>query len=108
MKDELILPEQPRLQDFQSYIKKMVALRGFEHETVPDVILLLIEELGEMAKAVRKSSGLKTDKNSKSPAVEDEIADVFIYLLDLANLLNFDLEAAFRAKEAKNKLRSWS
>jgi NTP pyrophosphatase (non-canonical NTP hydrolase) len=33
---------------------------------------------------------------------------VFNYLLNIANMLNVDLEVAFRKKEEKNKKRTWS
>jgi NTP pyrophosphatase (non-canonical NTP hydrolase) len=52
----------------------MVRLRGFDQETLWDVVLLLVEEVGELAKAVRKRSGLKiaaTDPEAhKSVALE--------------------------------------
>ena len=36
------------------------------------------------------------------------MADVLIYLLDLANVLGVDLEKAFREKEEINKKRNWN
>ena len=36
-----------------------------------------------------------------------ELADVFNYLLDIANYFNVDLEEAFREKEELNKKRTW-
>ena len=70
--------------------------------------MLFLEECGEMAKAARKSQGIKTDKNSKEYNLGHEIADVFIYLLDLCNYYGIDLEKAFRDKEEINKRRSWN
>jgi len=69
--------------------------------------MLLSEEIGEMAKATRKCAGLKTDNNSRKPDLELEIADVFIYLLDICNHFDIDLEKAFRDKETINKKRVW-
>ena len=94
----------------QQYIHDMVVRRGFDKETPRDVLLLMVEEVGELAKAVRKYSGLKSDEERKGryPALEGELADVFIYLLDLANLLDISLFRALHEKEQENEKRSWS
>ena len=94
----------------QQYIHDMVVRRGFDKETPHDVLLLMVEEVGELAKAVRKYSGLKSDEERKGryPALEGELADVFIYLLDLANLLDISLFRALHEKEQENEKRSWS
>lgn len=93
----------------QQYIHNMVARRGFDKETPRDVLLLMVEEVGELAKAVRKCSGLKSDEERKDryPVLEGELADVFIYLLDLANLLNISLFHALHEKERENEKRTW-
>jgi NTP pyrophosphatase (non-canonical NTP hydrolase) len=103
----LNLKQNPTLSDFQSYVLDMVKERGFDKETVPEVFMLFLEECGEMAKAVRKSQNIKVDKNSEQFKLEGEVADVFIYLLDICNMLGVDLEKAFRDKEEINKKRSW-
>jgi len=46
-------------------------------------------------------------QNSKEYSVEQEAADVFIYLLDICNQLGVNLEKAFREKEEINKKRVW-
>jgi NTP pyrophosphatase (non-canonical NTP hydrolase) len=40
--------------------------------------------------------------------VADELADCLIYVCAIANRYRVDLEAAFRAKEAKNSEREWT
>lgn len=94
---------------FQHYIHEMVVRRGFDKETPRDVLLLMVEEVGELAKALRKYLGLKSDQERKDwyPALEGELADVFIYLLDLSNLLQISLFHALHAKERENEKRSW-
>jgi len=104
----LNLKENPILRDFQNYVKDMVKERGFDNETVPELFMLFLEECGEMAKAVRKTQNIKTDKNSEQFKFEQEAADVFIYLLDICNHLGVDLEKAFRDKEEINKTRTWN
>lgn len=98
------------LEQLQKYIKKMVIKRGFDNETTIQILLLMVEEIGELAKAIRKNVGLKIDDNNKEnyPEIEYELADVFIYLLDLANSCNVDLFSAFYKKEKKNVKRFWS
>jgi NTP pyrophosphatase (non-canonical NTP hydrolase) len=87
----------------------VVHSRGFGDESVRDVMLLLVEEIGELAKSIRREIGLKVG----SAALEDrklvgnELADCLIYLLDLANLTNIDLDEAFRRKEALNSKKTW-
>lgn len=103
----LDLKQKPTLIDFQNYIKEMVIERGFDKETTPEMFMLFLEECGEMAKAARKASGIKTDDTSEKFKLEQEVADVFIYLLDICNHFNIDLEKAFRDKEELNKKRSW-
>ena len=94
----------------QRYIHDMVVRRGFDEETPRDVLLLMVEEVGELAKALRKYIGLKSDEEKKEryPMLEGELADVFIYLLDFANLLDISLFHALHEKEQENEKRSWS
>ena len=93
----------------QQYIHDMVVRRGFDKESPRDILLLMVEEIGELAKAIRKHLGLKSDEERKEryPTLEGELADVFIYLLDLANLLNTLLFHALHEKEQANEKRSW-
>ena len=104
----LHLKPQPTLKDFQTYVADMVKERGFDKETLPQIFMLFIEECGELAKAIRKTENIKSDNNSEKFKVEQEAADVFIYLLDICNHLNVDLEKAFRDKEEVNKQRTWN
>lgn len=96
------------LNDYQTLIKQLVTQRGFEKETVPEVFMLLVEEVGELGKAIRKSSGMKTDNRSKVGSIEEETADVLFLLLDICNRLGIDLAKAFEDKEAKNQTRNWA
>jgi len=106
-KSRLVLKKNPALRDFQNYVAALVKERGFEKETVPQIFMLFLEECGEMAKAARKASRMKTDQNSQEFCLHEEIADVFIYLLDICNHFGVDLEKAFREKEEINKKRTW-
>ena len=95
------------LPEYQQLIKKLIVERGFDKETVPEVFTLLVEEVGELAKAIRKTNGQKVDKTRRQHDVEEEAADVFWLLIDLCNRLNIDLAKAFAEKEDKNQNRTW-
>lgn len=101
------LKSRPTLIDFQNYVSEMEIERGFAHQTTIEKCLLLGEEVGELFKAVRKSEGMSVEVNTRISEVEEELADVFIYLCEIANRNNIDMEIAFRGKEEKNKKRTW-
>jgi NTP pyrophosphatase (non-canonical NTP hydrolase) len=101
------LPEKPGLSDLQHYVVKLEQERGFADQGVLEKCLLLGEEVGELFKAVRRSSGLGVDRSSRAPEAAGELADLLIYLCAIANRLGIDLEQAFRAKEEANKQREW-
>jgi len=101
------LKNNPTLENFQQYVSELETERGFASQTVIDKCLLLGEEVGELFKAVRKTEGLLIDSNSSFREIGDELTDIFIYLCAIANRKGIDLETAFRAKEEKNKTRTW-
>ena len=104
----LFLKEQPTLRDYQQYVAQMIIDRGFDKETVPQLFMMLMEECGELAKAARKQSHIKTDAQSEVFKLGHEAVDVLMYLLDICNHFGIDLETAFREKEALNKKRTWN
>lgn len=96
------------LAEYQARMEKLIAELGFDNESVSDIFLLLVEEIGEFAKAARKFQGIKQHKGSRQHDLDEEAADVFWYLLDLCNHLDIDLEKAFEAKVKKNQQRKWA
>lgn len=102
------LNEKSSLKDLLEYNKKMIQARGFEDETPQDIMLLLTEELGELAKEVRKSTHIKLDsKADRTQNLDKEIADVFNYILSLCVATEVDLFEAFKKKEIENLKRTW-
>jgi NTP pyrophosphatase (non-canonical NTP hydrolase) len=103
------LKASPTLQDLQQYVKEIALQRGWNKNNAYELFLLFAEEVGELAKAIRKHQGLYTElaKENTQPQLEEEFADVLNYLLDLANLFQVDLEKAFRNKETVNAQRKW-
>jgi NTP pyrophosphatase (non-canonical NTP hydrolase) len=107
----LSLGPDPTLSDLQQYVRDMMRERSFssDREYLAKLFMLLVEEVGEFAKATRKSAGMKMATDSKQEqSAAAEAADVLIVLLGLCNMLDIDLEQAFRDKEEKNKQRTWS
>ena len=51
------LTESATLSEIQRYVQKQVELRGFHKESIGESMLLLLEETGELAKAIRKAGG---------------------------------------------------
>lgn len=105
----LHLKPNPTLADIQQYVIDMEKERGFTHQTILEVWPLLTEEIGELAKCIRKTNtSLNTDA-AKHYAFDaaGEFADILIVLSAVANRMDVDLEQAFRDKEEENKKRVW-
>ena len=101
--------ENTSLKQLQDYVEEMVNVCGFADETPQDCLLLLTEELGELAKEVRKShTHIKNDtaKNNEKD-LNGEMGDVLMMLLALRRTLDVDLLQAFREKELINCNRNW-
>lgn len=102
------IPPRPTLSDLQKYLALVCQERGWTKDTWSEKFVLFSEEVGELAKAMRKKAGLYDEQAKKSTLnLEEEFADVLSYLLDLANHFEVDLEKAFRAKEKVNESRVW-
>lgn len=104
------LPQNPTLPQLQSYVDDICKARGWDKATDLETFLLFVEEVGEMAKAIRNRQELFQEpakQQAKKMELESEFADVLSYLLDLANRMDVNLEAAFRQKEEINSGRVW-
>ncbi len=82
------------ISEFQNLIKEMYFHRDKERE-VNSTFIWLIEEVGELARILRKSKIEKTK-------AKEELADIIAWTCSLANLLDIDLENAL----LKNILKS--
>ena len=68
-------------------------------------MLLLLEETGELAKAIRKTipeASVDYERIENYTDIEEEVADVFIVLVSICNRLNINLYDAIIKKEEKN------
>lgn len=104
----LNLTPHPDLKTIQEYVHELKKERGFLNNSLQQECLLLGEEVGELFKAVRKQQNMKLDAKSTAGSVDEELADVLIYLCSIANHLDIDLEQALRSKEEINKQRTWN
>lgn len=98
------------LDTIQEYVKNVINIRGFGAQPIEQEVLLLIEEVGELAKAIRKEkTNMCIDENKikNYDTVESEIADVFIVLNSICNTLNINLYDSFYEKEKLNVDRTW-
>lgn len=103
-------PDRPTLPELQLYIARACTERGWDGASDLERFLLMVEEVGELARALRDRRGLfqEEERARAQRHVAEEMADVLNYLLDLANRLDVDLETALREKEAVNEGRRWS
>ena len=98
------------LSEVQQYIKNVIEIRGFDKQSPEQTMLLLTEEVGELAKAIRKDKtelAIDNEKIKNYDTIESEVADVFIVLCTICNKFDIDLFSAMKAKEEKNVNRRW-
>lgn len=101
------LKQATALDDLQRYVAEMEEERGFSNRDVVQQCLLLGEEVGELFKAVRKHQKMRIGTTSVTGTVDEELADVLIYLCAIANRLGISIDDALRKKEALNETRTW-
>ena len=102
------LKKDTSLVELQNYINNVLEIRGFNNQSIK--LMLLMEEVGELAKSIRKdSTSLSIDrcKINNYSSIEEEIADVLIILFSIANKLQIDLYDAFLKKKKENIKRKW-
>lgn len=85
------------LKEIQKDIWAHKQAKGFNTTDVPLEFGLTYGELAEAFDAYRK----------KQDGVGEELADVMIYLLSLAQMLGYDLESELIAKIEKNRARKY-
>jgi NTP pyrophosphatase (non-canonical NTP hydrolase) len=79
------------IQEAQKIIEKFYGEKDRARGIYADLVWLG-EEVGELFKAVREKEG-----------IEEEIADVFAWLLSVSNVLGIDVEKAFKDKYLRSQ-----
>lgn len=90
------------IKTLQEHIAQKIKDRGFEDESLHERLLLLVEEVGELANACRKMSGMNVDVNRKiDNGVGEEVVDVINLVFAVGIKLGLDIENEFIAKNKK-------
>lgn len=114
----LAFPELMTLPALQAHVDAVCRHFGWDESSNEKCFLLLIEEVGELAKAMRKSMGFAIEQNNPDKPVQsaeavqanlaEEFADVLNYFVELASRFNVDLEQAYKDKLMSNLQRQWN
>ena len=89
---------------YRDATKNMCIDKGWDRVSVNTVWLLLTEEIGELASAIRqhtktfKKQNLRKDRGVD---VQMEMGDVFSYLFQIASILNIDLDEMWYKHQLK-------
>ena len=101
------MPEGATLAQLQRYIDGEAKKRGFGRQNALEKCLILGEEVGELFKAIRKEEKIPVGRHSRIGTIDEELADVLMYVCSIANYYGVDLERAFRAKDKVHSRRVW-
>lgn len=80
---------------------------SYAHDNVPHHTLALAGEVGELANIIKKiERGSLSIKDAKvRHHIAMEMADIYVYLLNLAGLMHIDLERAYDLVRSQNETR---
>jgi len=96
---------------YRDETRNVCKLHGWDKANIDTVWLLLSEEFGELASAIRqnrktfKKMGLKKDRGTD---VMMEMGDVFSYLFQLAYMLNVDMDKMWAEHGRKMKYKNYN
>lgn len=82
-------------------LQDSIAKINHKNNSVDKYFYKLAEEVGELAKVIRKDKRLK-DSNTIKDTIEEELYDVLYYVVCLANIYDVDLEKCAILKEELN------
>lgn len=82
------------IKEHQEWVKKAWKNSPKKNISEADELLFLMEEIGEMAEAIRKRNGNKDNKNFNGN-LSKEFGDIILSIITLAIRYNIDLEKAF-------------
>lgn len=82
-------------------LQKAVNKIDHKNNSIDKYFYKLSEEVGELAKVIRKDKRLK-DSDTIKDTIEEELYDVIYYIICLANMYNIDLEECIYLKEKLN------
>jgi dCTP diphosphatase len=104
------LPSDDSLRDLSERLAALLEQRNWSRFHTPkNLALALVGEVGELAAELQwltDDEAIALDHRRQSQ-VRHELADILIYLLRLADVLDVDLVAAAHEKASLNTSRSW-
>ena len=92
------------MNNFKNITGRICTQKGWDKVPIDTVWLLLTEEIGELASAIRQyqrtytKTGLRKERGTD---VKMEMGDVFSYLFQLAFMLNIDLDDMWERHQQK-------
>nr|WP_236842382.1 RNase H family protein [Boudabousia tangfeifanii] len=97
----------PEVEQLRREMEEFVIERNWQRFQDPKSILLaMMGEVGELAECFQwlpaDQAAALAKEGERAEAIRDEVADVFLYLLQLCSVCDIDLAAATRAKAVKN------
>lgn len=82
-------------------LQRLVKQIDHKNNSIDKYFYKLSEEVGELAKAIRKDERLENSGDIKG-TIEEELYDVMYYIVCLANMYDIDLEQCAILKEKLN------
>lgn len=107
-----MLCDRPTLRDCQAFHRWLDKEKGFSQD-LPVNVMLLVEEVGEVAKEVRRLQKAQADPQLVVQETEallhlrEELADCLAFIVKLSNYAGVDLETAYVEKMRRNMVREW-
>jgi NTP pyrophosphatase (non-canonical NTP hydrolase) len=96
---------------YKDETEKVCKTKGWNTAAIDTVWLLLTEEIGELASAIRqyKKTYKKTNlKKERGTDIMMEMGDVFSYLFQISSMLNVDLDQMWSEHKKKMKYKKYN
>lgn len=93
------------IQQAQNIVDKWINEHGVRYFDVKTNMIILTEEIGELARVIARQYGEQSIKENENLNLEDEIADVLWVLICIANQTGIDLTKAFQKNIEKKTKR---
>src|SRR5260370_29458884 len=89
----------------QNYYRRVALQRCYKSESPKYCLLIMVEEVGELAREIRRRERLVRHGPSTGSSESKELADIFLYVVHMANVLDVDLSKVVQEKELINLQR---
>lgn len=93
------------IQEAQIAVDQWITTYGVRYFDVKTNMIVLTEEVGEMARVIARKYGEQSTKSGENLNLEEEMADVLWVLICIANQTGIDLTKALQENITKKTLR---